>query len=70
MRKPYKIEQLHNGIIEYRKIQAWECREYDGEPSNWKQGTPNGDRWLIEKKFIPSDGTSPRFTNYWRSDDL
>lgn len=48
--KPYRIEKLHNGTIEYRKIQAWECREYDGEPSNWKQGTPDGDRWLIEKK--------------------
>lgn len=64
--KPYKIEKIHGGKVEYRKIQAFDACDFDGEPSNWKQGTPDGDRWLVEKRFIPNDKKEPmRFTNYW-----
>lgn len=63
---PYKTEKVYNGKIEYRRIQAWQAREFDGELSNWERGTPSGDRWLIEKQFIPNDRSqSVRFTNCW-----
>nr|WFD61356.1 MAG: hypothetical protein [uncultured cyanophage]WFD61425.1 MAG: hypothetical protein [uncultured cyanophage] len=64
--KPFRTEKIPGGIYEYRRIQAWEAKEYDGELSNWEQGTPDGDRWLTERKFIPSGKNEPvRFTNFW-----
>ena len=52
-----------------RKIQAWEARNYDGTFAGYKKGTPEGDRWLIEEKFIPKDTTKPiRYTNFWYLD--
>ncbi len=63
--KPYKIEKIYDGRIEYRKIQAWQARNYDGDPANWKQGTPSGNRWLIEKKFVSNDGKTVRYKNLW-----
>lgn len=32
--KPYKVEKTYNGKIEYRKIQDWQAKEYDGQLSN------------------------------------
>lgn len=63
--EPYKVEKIYGGKIEYRKIQAWQARDWDGELSNWEQGTPEGDRWLIEKKFISNDRKTVRYTNCW-----
>lgn len=63
--KPYKVEKVYGGKIEYRKIQAWQARNYNGDSANWEQGTPDGDRWLVEKRFIPKGGGHPRFTNCW-----
>jgi hypothetical protein len=62
--QPYKVEKVRGGKVEYRKIQAWQARNYDGDPANFKPCTPDGDRWLVEKRFIPKNG-HPRFTNYW-----
>lgn len=63
---PFKTEKIFGGTNEYRRIQAWEAKDYDGEPSNWKQGTTDGDRWLTERKFIPLDKGEPvRYTNFW-----
>ena len=65
-RKPYKVEQLPAGKLEYRKIQAFEACNYFGDNAMWEKGTPEGDRHLIEKRFIPNDPTEKiRFSNCW-----
>jgi hypothetical protein len=68
MLKPGQIKtvKLYNGKKIIRRIQAWQARNYDGTFAGYKQGTPEGDRWLIEEKFIPKDPTQPiRYTNFW-----
>lgn len=63
---PYKIEKVYGGLCEYRKIQAFQACNYDGTLAGYEPGTPEGDSYLIEKRFIPiSSFESVRFTNYW-----
>ena len=63
---PFKVEQLENGNVEYRNIQAFECCNSGGENAGWCPLTPEGDKWLIEKRFIPKDSREGiRFTNVW-----
>ena len=62
--EPFKVEKIDGGRYEYRKIQAWQAKNWDGSPSGWQRGTEEGDRWLVEKRFIPNNG-KPRYTNYW-----
>jgi hypothetical protein len=64
--QPYKVEELRSGVVEYRKIQAFQACNYDGENAGWEQGTRDGDRYLIEKRFIPTDKDEKiTFTNCW-----
>lgn len=65
--EPYKVEKVYGGKCEYRRIQAFQCCNYDGENAGYLAGTPAGDRWLTEKRFIPNSRfESVKFTNYWR----
>jgi hypothetical protein len=64
--KPYKTEVLSLGTNEYRKIKAWQSKCSDGASTNYKEGTPAGDRTLTERRFIPNDKAEPvRYTNFW-----
>jgi hypothetical protein len=65
MCKPYKTEKIYGGRVEWRKIQAWQARNWDGEYANFQKGTPDRHRWLIEKRFVSDDGERIRFTNCW-----
>lgn len=66
--QPFKVKKLSWGTEEYRRIKAWQARNYDGTPSNWEPGTPAGERDCIENKFIPADPQSEiRYTNYWQA---
>jgi hypothetical protein len=63
---PDKVEQLPAGVLEYRKIQAFQCCDFDGKNAGYTAGTPDGDRWLVEKRFIPTDKSqSIWFKNCW-----
>lgn len=64
--KPFKIEKIYCGLYEYRKIKAYQARNWDGSFAGYERGTPDGDQELIERKFIPKDcGLKVRYTNYW-----
>jgi len=66
MSEPFKVEQGYSGSVEYRNIQAFECCNYDGDNAGWSSGTPEGDKWLVEKRFIPHDSREGiRFSNVW-----
>lgn len=54
------------GIEVWKRIKASEAKNWDGENAGYEPGTVEGDRVLLEKKFIPSDKSLPvRFTNFW-----
>jgi len=64
--QPFKIVPTPYGTEFWTKIKAYEAKNYDGTPSGWKPGTPDGERDVTEKKFIPDDNDIPvRYTNYW-----
>ena len=68
MSDPFKVEQLGNGKVEYRNIQAFECCNSGGDNAGWEPFTPEGDKWLIEKRFIPTDSRDKiKFTNAWNA---
>jgi hypothetical protein len=64
--KPFKVVKKSYGIEYWTKIKAYEAKNYDGSSAGYKPGTPDGEREVTEKKFVPDDIDSPvRFTNYW-----
>lgn len=65
--EPYKVAKTPEGKYEYREIQAFQCCNSDGTHAGYLAGTPEGDRWLIERRFIPTKG-QVKFTNFWRYD--
>jgi hypothetical protein len=50
----------------YRQIQAWEAKNYDGELAGWERGTPDGDRFCVERKQVRREDGKTVFTNFWR----
>lgn len=60
------VEPQSNGTIYWRIVKAHQAKNWDGSPSGWLPNTPDGEREVLEKAFIPSDGSLPRYSNFWR----
>lgn len=66
--EPFKTEKTPYGVFEYRRIKAWQARNYDGSLARYRRGTLEGERDVLEKRFIPKDKSqSVRYTNHCRS---
>jgi hypothetical protein len=58
--------KTRHGIEVWKRIKASEAKNADGTNAGYQSGTVDGDRVLLEKKFIPFNKFLPiRFTNYW-----
>jgi hypothetical protein len=54
------------GVEIWKRIKASDAKEFDGRNAGYEPGTLEGERVLLEKKFVPFDKSMPvRFTNYW-----
>jgi hypothetical protein len=64
--KPFKIVKKSYGTEYWAKIKAYQAKNWDGSLAGYKPGTPEGERDVTEKKFVPDDADRPvRYTNYW-----
>jgi hypothetical protein len=62
----YKMTKTSTGTKYRHPIKAWQARNYNGTPAGWKQGTPDGERDVVEVMFVPDDETLPTtYSNYW-----
>jgi hypothetical protein len=54
------------GIAIWKRIQAFDAKNWDGTHAGYKKGTEEGDRLLLEKKIVPFDKSMPvMYTNFW-----
>jgi hypothetical protein len=60
----FKVVKTAYGVEYWTRIKAHQARNYDGSSAGWQAGTPDGDREVLEKKFVSKDG-SVKYTNYW-----
>ncbi len=58
-----KIEGFDPGEVKFRIVKAFEAKNYDGTPSGFVPGTPEGERRCIEKETI-REGVST-YSNRW-----
>jgi hypothetical protein len=73
MTKPKDLElgqrlfiKTRYGVEIWKRIKASDARNSDGENAGYKPGTIEGDRVLLQKKFVPFDKSLPvNYTNYW-----
>jgi hypothetical protein len=64
--QPFKVESTDGGKRYWTRIKAHEAKNWDGSCAGWRQGTPDGNRDVIEVRFVPADIELPvRYTNYW-----
>ena len=65
------VEPAPYGENHYRIIKGYEACNFDGEPAGYKPGTKEGDREVLERRFIPSkkaekeETLTVRYTNFW-----
>jgi hypothetical protein len=63
--KPFKVVKTLYGTEYWTNIKAYQARNYDGSLAGWEPGTPEGEREVVEKKFVSEDGLTVRYSNYW-----
>lgn len=49
----------------YTIIPAYKAKNYDGSPSGWVEGTPDGDRLVLEEIIYDQSQLRIRYVNHW-----
>ena len=64
--QPHKIKTNSVGTEYWTYIKGWQAKNWDGSSAGYHPGTPEGDKELLEKKFVPHDLESfpIRYTNF------